>query len=175
MKRDKRRQAVIDMLVTVRPSTLDDLADRFAVSRMTILRAGRSGAGKAEEVLMVNDGSMAALLARGLVEKRPLTLITKNAAVPDQLRDQPGITLIALGKAFSAKSNAFFGGFTEIRLSRLWADSALISTPTVLGGRAFHMDDDVVRTNRAMMNTATQSCLFDQSQPFWPVGPSSAG
>lgn len=109
---------------------------------------------------MVNDGSMAALLARGLVEKRPLTLITKNAAVLDQTRDQPGITLIALGEAFRAKYNAFFGGITENRLSRLWADIALISTPMVLGGRAFHMDDDVVRTNRAMMDTATQSCLL---------------
>ena len=38
MKRDERRQAIMDMLVTVQPATLDDLADRFAVSRMTIHR-----------------------------------------------------------------------------------------------------------------------------------------
>ncbi len=109
---------------------------------------------------MVNDGLMAALLAGGPEEKRPRTLIAKNAAIQDHLRGQLGITLIALGGAFRAKYNVFFGEIAENKLSRLWADLALISTPTVLGGRAFLLDDDVVRTNRAGMDTATQYCLL---------------
>ena len=158
MKRDGRRQAIMDMLVNVRSVTLDNLADHFAVSRMTIhrdlenleqaglLRKVRGGAtieagarfesdfriramqdagGKARMAraalalvepgmtLLVNDGSTAALLGRGLVEKRPLTVITNNAAILDHLRDQPGMTLIALGGTYSAKYNAFFGGITE--------------------------------------------------------------
>ena len=38
MKRDERRQAIMDLLVGARAVDLDDLADRFAVSRMTIHR-----------------------------------------------------------------------------------------------------------------------------------------
>ena len=38
LKRDERRQAIMDLLVGARAVDLDDLADRFAVSRMTIHR-----------------------------------------------------------------------------------------------------------------------------------------
>jgi DeoR/GlpR family transcriptional regulator of sugar metabolism len=38
MKRDERRQAIMDILVEDRAVDLDDLADRFAVSKMTIHR-----------------------------------------------------------------------------------------------------------------------------------------
>ncbi len=205
VKREARKQAIMDFLVTARAVDLDDLALRFAVSRMTIhrdlddleqsglLRKIRGGAtieaGTRFEsdfrvramqdagpkarmaqaavalvepgmTLFVNDGSMAALLAGELVKKRPLSVITNNAAVLEYLRDQPGMTLIALGGTYSSKYNAFFGGITENTVSRLRADIAFISTPAVLGCRAFHMDDDVVRTKRAMMDAATQSCLL---------------
>jgi DeoR/GlpR family transcriptional regulator of sugar metabolism len=205
MKRSERRKAIMDVLVSLRAATLDELADRFAVSRMTIhrdlddleqsglLRKIRGGASieagtrfesdfriramqdagpksrmakaalelvEPGMTLLVNDGSMAALLARDLVQKRPLTVITNNLAVVDCLRDQAGMTLMTLGGAYSARYNAFFGGITENTLSRLRADLAFISTPAVLGCRAFHMDDEVVRSKRAMMDAATQSCLL---------------
>ena len=38
MKRDERRQAIINLLVESRAVDLDDLAARFAVSKMTIHR-----------------------------------------------------------------------------------------------------------------------------------------
>ena len=135
MKREERRQSIMDLLVTARAVDLDDLADRFSVSRMTIhrdlddleqaglLRKIRGGAtvesgtqfesdfriramqdaeakarmarAAAELVepgmtVMVNDGSMAALLTSTLVHKRPLTVITNNAAVLDLLRNEHG-------------------------------------------------------------------------------------
>ncbi len=205
MRRDDRRQAIMDFLVEARAVDLDDLAERFAVSRMTIhrdlddleqaglLRKVRGGAtieagtqfesdfriralqdagAKARMAraalhlvepgmtVLVNDGSMAALLGSALVEKRPLTVITNNAAVIDALRVETGITLIALGGVFSAKFNAFFGMITEHALSRLRADIAFISTPAVAGLQAFHMDDAVVRTKRAMMNVSAKRCLL---------------
>src|SRR5690606_14481413 len=38
MKRDERRQAIMDQLIEARAVDLDDLATRFAVSKMTIHR-----------------------------------------------------------------------------------------------------------------------------------------
>lgn len=205
MKRDERRQAIMDLLVAARAVDLDDLAERFAVSKMTIhrdlddleqagllrkvrggatieagtqfesdfrIRALQDGEAKARMAraardlvepgmtVMINDGSMAALLGETLVEKRPLTIITNNAAVIDRMRDEPGITLIALGGVFSAKFNGFFGVVTEQALSRLRADVAFISSPAVAGLQAFHMDDAVLRTKRAMMAAAGRSCLL---------------
>lgn len=205
LKREERRQAIMDLLVEARAADLDALAERFAVSRMTIhrdlddleqaglLRKVRGGAtieagiqfesdfriralqdaeAKARMAraalalvepgmtVLVNDGSMAALLGAALVEKRPLTIITNNAAVIDDLRDAPGITLIALGGTFNAKFNAFFGMVAEHALSRLRADVAFISAPAVAGVQAFHMDEAVVRAKRAMMAAAERRVLL---------------
>lgn len=205
MKREERRQAIMDLLVEKRAVELDDLAERFAVSKMTIhrdlddleaegvlrkvrggatieagtqfesdfrIRARQDGEAKARMAraalelvepgmtVMINDGSMAALLGSALVDKRPLTVITNNAAVIDDLKDEPGITLIAPGGVFNAKFNAFFGVVTEHALGRLRADLAFISAPAVSGLQAFHMEDAIVHTKRAMMAAATRSCLL---------------
>jgi len=111
-------------------------------------------------IVMINDGSMAALLGTQLGRKRPLTVITNNAAVIDALRGEAGITLIALGGVYSAKFNAFFGKVTEDALAGLRADIAFISTPAVSGLEVFHMDETVARTKKAMMAAASNKCLL---------------
>lgn len=211
VKREERRQAIMDLLVAARAVDLDDLAERFAVSKMTIhrdlddleqaglLRKVRGGAtieagtqfesdfriralqdsdAKARMAraaldlvepgmtVMVNDGSMAALLGASLAEKAPLTVITNNAAVIEPLKDMARITLIALGGIFSAKFNGFFGLVTENALSRLRADLAFISAPAVSGLQAFHMDDAVIRAKRAMMLAAGRSVLLVNHRRF---------
>ncbi|WP_297836941.1 DeoR/GlpR family DNA-binding transcription regulator [uncultured Roseibium sp.] len=205
MKREERRQAIMDLLVEHREVDLDDLAERFAVSKMTIhrdldeleqagvLRKVRGGAtadsgtqfesdfrirarqdAAAKErmaraaleliepgmTVMINDGSMAAVLGSMLPEKRPLTVITNNAAILDGLRDEPGITLLGLGGVYSAKFNGFFGVVTEAALSQLRADIAFVSTPAVADLKAFHMDDNVVRSKQKMMGAASRRCLL---------------
>lgn len=204
MKRDDRQQAIMDLLVAVGEVELDNLADRFAVSRMTIhrdlddletaglLRKIRGGAtiqsGTQFEsdfrfrerqgapaktamaraalrliepgmTVMINDGSMAAILGKQLVNRRPLTVITNNAAVIDALRNEAGITLIALGGVYSAKFNAYLGKVTEDALAHLRADIAFVSSPAVSGTEVFHMDDTVVRAKQAMMRQAA-SCVL---------------
>lgn len=210
MKRDDRQQAIMDLLVSDGEVELDALADRFAVSRMTIhrdldelenaglLRKIRGGAtiasgtrfesdfrlrerqgepaktAMAEAALaliepgmtvMINDGSMAAILGRMCVARRPLTVITNNAAVLDALRGEAGITLIALGGTYSAKFNAFLGKVAEDAMARLRADICFISSPAVSGLEVFHMDDDVLRVKRAMIEAAgTRVLLVNHSR-----------
>lgn len=209
MKREERQQLIVNLLVENKTVDLDDLADRFAVSKMTIhrdlddleqagvLRKVRGGAtidagmqfesdfrirerqgyeakvAMAQSALelvepgmtvMVNDGSMAAVLGEMLLQKRPLTLITNNAAIMERLKAETGITLIALGGIYSAKFNAYLGVVTEESLSRLRADIAFISTPAVCGRLAYHMDDNVVRAKRAMMASSGRACLLVNHQ-----------
>lgn len=101
--------------------------------------------------VMINDGSMAAILGKMLTARRPLTVITNNAAVIDALKAEAGITLIALGGVYSAKFNAYLGKVTEDALAGLRADISFISSPAVSGLEVFHMDDAVVRAKRAMI------------------------
>ena len=110
--------------------------------------------------VMINDGSMAAILGKLLVAKRPLTVISNNAAVIDALRAEAGITLIALGGVYSAKFNAYLGKVTEDALAGLRADIAFISSPAVSGLEVFHMDDSVVRAKQAMMEQGAVRVLL---------------
>jgi len=211
LKRESRQQAIMDLLVAEGNVDLDNLAERFAVSRMTIhrdldelegegflrkvrggatiesgtrfesdfrFRERQGGAAKARMAsealelvepgmtVMINDGSMAALLGQRLTAKRPLTVITNNAAVIDALKGEAGIILIALGGIYSAKFNAFLGKVTEESLSGLRADIAFISTPAVAGLEVFHMDEQVVRAKRQMMDRAHKCCLVVSHSRF---------
>lgn len=211
MKREERKQAIINLLVENRAVDLDDLAERFVVSRMTIhrdlddleqagvLRKVRGGAtidaGTQFEsdfrfreqqendaklsmaraaldlvepgmTIIINDGSMAAVLGEILLQKRPLTLITNNAAIIERVKGESGLSLIALGGLYSPKFNAFLGVITEEALSRLRADIAFISTPAVSGNLAYHMDDNVIRAKRAMIASARRTCLLVNHQRF---------
>ncbi|MBY3468690.1 DeoR/GlpR transcriptional regulator [Rhizobium laguerreae] len=211
MKRDDRRQAIMDLLVDQRMVDLEDLADRFGVSKMTIhrdlddleeagmLRKVRGGAtieagnqfesdfrfrqqqeGDAKNrmaeaaleliepgmTVMINDGSMASILGDMLVSKRPLTVITNNAAIIDRLKAESGINLIAVGGTYSVKFNGYFGVVAEQALARLSADVAFISTPAISGSRVYHMDDDVIRAKRAMIASASRKCLLVNHQRF---------
>ncbi|CUX56151.1 MULTISPECIES: DeoR/GlpR family DNA-binding transcription regulator [Rhizobium/Agrobacterium group] len=211
MKREDRKQEIINLLVEKRAVDLDDLASRFAVSKMTIhrdldeleragvLRKVRGGATidagtqfesdfriremqeadvklaiattAAELVepgmtVIINDGSMAAILGEVLLAKRPLTIITNSAAIMDRTRNESGLNLITLGGVYSAKYNAYFGMITDNALSQLSADIAFISAPAASGGVAYHMDEHVVRTKQAMMKASRQNCLLINSRRF---------
>ena len=143
--------------------------------RFRVLQGGAAKAAMARAALaliepgmtvMINDGSMASVLGQHLVAKRPLTVITNNAAVIDTLRSEAGITLIALGGVYSAKFNGFFGKVTEDALAQLRADIAFISSPAVAGIEVFHMDDAVVRAKRAMMDHAATRVLLVNHNRF---------
>ena len=211
MKRDERRQAIINLLVERHAVDLDDLAVRFSVSKMTIhrdlddleqagvLRKVRGGAtidaGTQFEsdfrfrqlqeadvkqaiartaldlvepgmTVIVNDGSMAAVLGELLLEKRPLTVITNNAAIIERVKAESGMTLIALGGVYSGRYNAYCGIVTEEALARLSADIAFISAPAADGAFAYHMDERIVRAKRAMIAASRHACLMVNGRRF---------
>ncbi|OUD09589.1 DeoR family transcriptional regulator [Marivivens niveibacter] len=211
MKRDDRRQAIMDLLVQAGAVDLDDLAQRFDVSKMTIhrdlddleesglLRKIRGGAtiesgtqfeadyryralqntdakqaiaAKAASMvepgmtILINDGTTAGLMADHLASIRPLTVITNNLAAIKTLSDQPGINLIALGGNFSQKFNAFFGMMTEDSLSRLRVDIGFLSAPAISGTTAYHMDENVTRCKRAMINASAHRVLLADKRKF---------
>ncbi len=211
MKRDDRRQAIMDLLVQAGAVDLDDLAHRFDVSKMTIhrdlddleqsglLRKIRGGAtiesgtqfeadyryralqntdakqaiaAKAASLvepgmtILINDGTTAGLMADHLASIRPLTVITNNLAAIKTLSEQPGINLIALGGSFSQKFNAFFGMITEDSLSRLRVDIGFLSAPAISGTTAYHMDENVTRCKRVMINASAHRVLLADKRKF---------
>ena len=211
VKPEDRRREIVETLVEEGSATLEGLAARFAVSKMTIhrdldlleaeglLRKVRGGATiessgqfesdfryrarrAAEEKrriaeraagfvepgmsVMVDDGSTSQALAPFLIERRPLTVITNNAALIGALAGEAGIALIALGGLYSPKFNGFFGVLTETALAELRADAALISTSSILGRDAYHQDQEVLAVKRRMIESAARRYLMADHGKF---------
>ena len=110
--------------------------------------------------VMINDGSMAATLGKLLVTKRPLTIISNNAAVIEALKTEAGMTLIALGGVYPAKFKVYLGKITEDSLAGLRADISFISSPAVSGLEVFHMDESVVRARQSMISQSAMRVLL---------------
>ncbi|RVD71092.1 DeoR/GlpR transcriptional regulator, partial [Mesorhizobium sp. M4A.F.Ca.ET.029.04.2.1] len=146
MKSDSRRQGVMDFLMEAGTASVEDLAARFGVSKMTVhrdldeleengfLRKVRGGASiqpsglfesdfryrqkqavgekqrlaaaavamiEPGQTVIIDDGSTAGGIAGHLADLRPLTVISNNLAVIQDLAGVGGITLIALGGQYS--------------------------------------------------------------------------
>ncbi|RVD40272.1 DeoR/GlpR transcriptional regulator [Mesorhizobium sp. M4A.F.Ca.ET.020.02.1.1] len=205
MKSDSRRQGVVDFLMEAGTASVEDLAARFGVSKMTVhrdldeleengfLRKVRGGASiqpsglfesdfryrqkqavgeklrlaaaavamiEPGQTVIIDDGSTAGGIAGHLADLRPLTVISNNLAVIQDLAGVGGITLIALGGQYSKKFHGFFGLLAEETLKSLRADVAFLSSSAIHGSSAFHQDQEVVQTKRLMMAAAGRKYLL---------------
>jgi DeoR/GlpR family transcriptional regulator of sugar metabolism len=112
------------------------------------------------QTVIIDDSSTAGGMAKHLAEIRPLTVITNNLAVIQELAGTTGITLIALGGQYSKKFHGFFGLVADEALRSLRADIAFVSTSSIHGTRAFHQDQEVVQTKRLMLAAAERKYLL---------------
>lgn len=112
------------------------------------------------QVVILDDGTTAARVARHLPEQLPLTVITNNLAAIDELRTQSDIELIALGGTYDRRFHGFFGLVAEQGMASLRADLLFLSTSSVKGLVAYHQEEAVVRTKRAMLAAADRSVLL---------------
>lgn len=118
------------------------------------------------QTVMVDDSSTAGNLTRHLVDLRPLTVITNNLSVVQDLADEGGITVIAIGGQYSKKFHGFFGLPAEEALRSLRADIAFVSTSAIDGTSAFHQDQEVVQTKRLMIAGARRRYLLADHSKF---------
>ncbi|MCV3766617.1 DeoR/GlpR family DNA-binding transcription regulator [Rhizobium sp. TRM95796] len=205
MKSEDRRDGIMQWLLAEGQASVDDLAARFAVSKMTIhrdldeleqsgflrkVRGGatvqssarfesdyryrqkmaadekeriaRAAAGLVEpgQTVILDDGSTAGRVGAHLLDLKPLTVITNNLGVITALAGEAGVNLIALGGQYSKKFNGFFGLVTDAALASLSADIAFLTASAIQGATAFHQEQEVVVTKRAMMQSAERSFLL---------------
>jgi len=211
MRPEDRRDDIIEFLIDKGSATVEELADKFSVSKMTIhrdldfleddglLRKMRGGAtieasGQFESdfryrvriatdekreiaeraaqfvepgtSVMIDDGSTSLYLIPYLLKKTPLTVITNNLGIIEQLSGKPGITLIALGGSYAKKFNGFFGVLTHNALSTLRAEVALLSTSAITHATAFHQDQEILAVKRQMIESSSSAYLMVDHQKF---------
>jgi DeoR/GlpR family transcriptional regulator of sugar metabolism len=112
------------------------------------------------QTVIIDDSSTVGYVARHLIERRPMTVISNNLTVIQELAGAAGIKLITLGGQYSKKFHGFFGLLTEDSLKSLRADVAFLSSSAIHGASAYHQDQEVVQTKRLMMAAADRKYLL---------------
>jgi DeoR/GlpR family transcriptional regulator of sugar metabolism len=79
-----------------------------------------------ESVVLLDIGTTTPLVARRL-RGRPVTVITSNLAVLDELRDDECVRLVMLGGVFRRNYRSFVGSLTQAALTQVSADWAFLS------------------------------------------------
>ncbi len=139
---------------------------RISTGEKAAIAAEAAGLVEPGQSLILDDGSTSAAVVPHLLERRPLTVITNNADAIRRLMGVQGVKLFALGGEYNRRFHGFFGLLTEQALTSVRADAVLLSTSSVADGTAFHQDQEIVKTKRAMIAAADRRHLLADSAKF---------
>jgi DeoR/GlpR family transcriptional regulator of sugar metabolism len=122
-----------------------------------------------DSVVLLDIGTSTAMIARAL-RGRPVTVITGNVAVLDELRDDEAVRLVMLGGVLRRNYLSLVGSLTEQALDQVSADIAFISCTGVRAGRV--LDDMAVEApiKRAMLEVADRRVLVASGNKFPGTG-----
>jgi len=118
------------------------------------------------QAIIIDDSTTVATLLPYLPALRPLTVITNSLGVVQALCAVHGINVICLGGNYIPTFNAFFGLVCEQAIGSLRANTLFMSTSTVFGLSAYHQEQDVVKTKRALMGVVDKRILMVDSRKF---------
>ncbi|MGR8006966.1 DeoR/GlpR family DNA-binding transcription regulator [Streptomyces hypolithicus] len=110
--------------------------------------------------VMLDDSTTALALARLLVDRTPLTVVTNARRVIDLFAGREDIRLISLGGEYSHTHDSFLGVPCLEAIEALSVDMVLVSTSAMDARMTYHQEQDVVLVKRAMLATGTLKVLL---------------
>ena len=121
----------------------EDLSNRLGFNYDKKLRIARMAAGlvKDGETILIESGSTNALLARELVKKKNITLITTNVYIARQLRKSKLADIIILGGLYQPGSESLVGKITRASLDQINFDKAFIGIDGYTAEAGFTLRD----------------------------------
>lgn len=118
------------------------------------------------DVVVLDIGSTTPLVARAL-RGRPVTVITSNLAVFDELRDDDAVELVLLGGVLRRNYQSLVGPLAEQVIGQLSADTMFLSCTGVRGGRV--VDNMAVEAPiKQALIAASQSIVLLASELKFP-------
>lgn len=121
----------------------DDLSNRLGFNYDKKLRIARKAASLVNEgeTILIESGSTNALLARELVKKRNVTLITTNVFIARQFRRNEQTSIILLGGIYQQTSESLVGKITKVCLDQINFDKAFIGIDGYTTEAGFTLSD----------------------------------
>jgi DeoR/GlpR family transcriptional regulator of sugar metabolism len=118
------------------------------------------------QAIFLDDSTTVLHLAKHLGGKAPLTVITNVLTIMNELSAVRGISLVALGGNYYNWCSAFMGRMTNEAISRLRADTFILSTSAITDDTCFHQTLETVDVKRAMFDAAARRILLADHTKF---------
>jgi len=121
----------------------DDLSNRLGYNYDKKLRIARKAAElvKDGETILIESGSANVLLARELVKRKSITLITTNVFIARQFRKNAQTNIILLGGLYQQSSESVVGKITKTCLDQINFDKAFIGIDGYTSKSGFTLRD----------------------------------
>lgn len=153
-----RSSNLVESTLQYRARLADREKDALAKAAAELVEPGQA--------IIIDDSTTAGRLTEHLQARSPLTVITNNLMVIDQLGSARDIDVVCLGGHLNPRFGAFYGYVCERAVASLRANTLFMSTSTVFGAAAYHQQEEVVKTKRALMAAADRRILMVDSTKF---------
>jgi len=118
------------------------------------------------QAIVLDDSTTGLQLAKLLVQKAPLTVITNFNRVITELKGKPGISLLSTGGEYYELCDAYKGPIALNALGQLRTDIYFMSTPAITGGICYHQHPELVLIKQAMLKCAQKKVLIADHTKF---------
>lgn len=157
-------------IVSAAPTSLIEASDVYRASRQGAEKAALAWAAmrfvEPGQAIFFDDSTTVLQMVPHLAAKAPLTAITNSLTLMNALKGLPDITLLGLGGQYYNWCNAFMGRMTTNEISRLRADSVILSMAAVTDDIVFHQSPEMIDTKRAMFDSAAARILLVDHTKF---------
>jgi DeoR/GlpR family transcriptional regulator of sugar metabolism len=121
----------------------DDLTNRLGFNYDKKVRIARKAAELVNdgETILIESGSTNALLARELIRKKNVTIITTNVFIARQFRKNEQASIILLGGIYQHGSESLIGKITKVCLDQINFDKAFIGIDGYTNKTGFTLRD----------------------------------
>jgi DeoR/GlpR family transcriptional regulator of sugar metabolism len=147
----------------------EDLSNRLGFNYDKKLRIAHMAAGlvKDGETILIESGSTNALLARELVKKKNITIITTNVYIARQLRKSEKASIILLGGMYQPASESLVGKITRASLDQINFDKAFLGIDGYTAETGFTLSDLFrAEISSYIIKKATDAIIISDSTKF---------
>jgi len=152
------------------PTSLIEASDVYRTSRQAAEKRAIALAAmdfvEPGQAIFFDDSTTVLQMATHLPAKSPLTVITNSLTLMNELKGSPELTLLGLGGQYYNWCNAFMGTMTTNEISRLRADTLILSMAAITDDIVFHQSPEMVETKRAMFEAAARRILIIDHSKF---------
>jgi DeoR/GlpR family transcriptional regulator of sugar metabolism len=147
----------------------DDLSNRLGYNYEKKLGIARRAAQLVNdgETILIESGSTNALLARELVKKKNITLITTNVFIARQFRNSNNASIILLGGVYQQSSESLVGKITKSSIDQVNFDKAFIGIDGYTSSAGFTLRDIFrAEISSYIIKKATDLIIVSDSSKF---------